>query len=79
MVSVVTTSRVEDVSRVVASGLLLGVVSVSPVVLVGSCTLVKIEGRVVVRAASLFNCEKWLVFDLRAPLFCGGLGIGVNF
>lgn len=63
----------------VGSELLLGVVSVSPVVLVGSCTLVKIEGRVVVRAASLFNCEKWLVFDLRAPLFCGGLGIVVNF
>ena len=58
MVSVVTTSRVEDVSRVVGSELPLGVVSASPVVLVGSCTLVKIEGRVVVRAASLFKCEK---------------------
>ena len=38
--------------------LLLGVASASPVVLVASCTLVKIEGCVAVRAASLFNCEK---------------------
>lgn len=59
MVSVATTSRVvEDVFRVGDSELLLGVVSASPVGLVGSWTLVKMEGRVVVRAASLFNCEK---------------------
>ena len=35
--------------------LLLGVVSAPPEVFVGSCTLVKMEWLVAVRAASLFN------------------------